>query len=49
VEPRLGSSGEIIRPIFEMADQASYSNLHFEEADLRLWRQLVTDELAEKN
>jgi hypothetical protein len=49
VETRLGSSGEIIRPIFEMADQASYSTLHFEEADLRQWRQLVMDELAEKN
>jgi hypothetical protein len=35
--------------IFEMADQASYSDLHFGDADLREWRQIVVNELAEKN
>ena len=34
-----------------MADQASYSDLHFEESDLRQWRQVVMNELqaVEKN
>ena len=51
IESRLGEESGTIRPIFEMADQASYSDLHFEEADLRDWRQVVLNELkaAEKN
>jgi hypothetical protein len=49
VESRLGLNNEVVRPVFEMADQASYSNLRFEEADLRQGRQLVLDEIAEKN
>ncbi len=49
VEARLGGQGENVRPIFQMADQASYSDLHFEEADLRQWRQVVVNELTEKN
>jgi len=49
IEARLGAGSETVRPIFEMADQASYSDLHFEEADLRQWRQVVLNELAEKN
>jgi len=49
VDARLGSGRENIRPIFEMADQASYSDLQFEDADLRQWRQVVLNELAEKN
>jgi hypothetical protein len=49
VEARLGDGIETVRPIFEMADQASYSDLHFAEADLRQWRQVVLNELAEKN
>jgi len=32
-----------------MADQASYSDLHFEESDLRQWREIILNELAEKN
>jgi hypothetical protein len=32
-----------------MADQASYSDLQFEEADLRQWRQVVLNELKENN
>jgi len=49
IEARLGNGTETIRPVFEMADQASYSDLHFEEADLRQWQQVVLNELAEKN
>ncbi len=49
VDARLGSGSENIRPIFEMADQASYSDLQFEDADLRQWRQVVLNELTEKN
>jgi hypothetical protein len=49
VEARLGEDSASVRPIFEMADQASYSDLHFEEADLRQWRQVILNELAEKN
>jgi len=49
VEARLGDNRENIRPIFQMADQASYSDLHFGEADLRQWRQVILNELAEKN
>jgi hypothetical protein len=49
VERHAGACGENVRPIFEMADQASYSDLHFEDADLRQWREAVLAELAEKN
>jgi hypothetical protein len=49
VEARLGEKSGTVRPIFEMADQASYSDLHFEDADLRQWRQVILNELAEKN
>lgn len=49
IEARLSDESETIRPIFEMADQASYSDLHFEDADLRQWRQVVLNQLAEKN
>ena len=49
VEARLGEAGVNIRPVFEMADQASYSDLNFEDSDLQQWRQAVMNELAEKN
>jgi hypothetical protein len=51
IETRLGDEGGNIRPIFEMADQASYSDLRFENSDLREWRQIVINELqpSEKN
>lgn len=49
IEGRLGDASETVRPIFEMADQASYSDIHFEDADLRQWRQVVLNQLAEKN
>jgi BatD DUF11 like domain len=49
VESRLGSANVNVRSIFDMADQASYSDLHFEDSDLQQWRQLVVNELAEKN
>jgi hypothetical protein len=47
VEARLGGEGQNVRSIFEMADQATYSDLHFEEADLQKWREVVVNELAE--
>ena len=43
------TKSETVRPIFQMADQASYSDLHFEESDLRQWREIIVNELAEKN
>jgi hypothetical protein len=49
VETRLGEESAHVRPIFEMADQASYSDLHFADADLHEWRRVVVNELAEKN
>jgi hypothetical protein len=51
VEAHLGTESETIRPIFEMADQASYSDLQFADSDLRQWREVVLNELqpAEKN
>jgi len=48
IEARLGDKLETVRPIFEMADQASYSDLHFADADLRQWREAVMKHLAEK-
>jgi hypothetical protein len=49
VEARLGDASQTIRPVFEMADQASYSDLHFGDTDLCQWRQVILQELAEKN
>jgi hypothetical protein len=49
VEARLGDPGATIRPVFEMADQARYSDLHFEASDLQQWRQAIVNELSEKN
>jgi len=49
VEARRADGIETIRPVFEMADQAKYSDLHFGDADLRQWREAVVNELAEKN
>ena len=49
IEAHLGDELETVRPIFEMADQASYSDLHFADADLRQWREAVMSQLAEKN
>jgi hypothetical protein len=42
-------TNENVRSIFTMADQASYSDLHFAESDLREWRQVVVNETGEKN
>jgi hypothetical protein len=47
VETRLGEAGANVRTVFEMADQAVYSDLNFADADLQQWRQVVVDELAE--
>jgi hypothetical protein len=47
VAARLGGEGQNVRSIFEMADQATYSDLHFGEADLQKWREVVVNELAE--
>jgi hypothetical protein len=47
LDSRLGEAGANARTIFEMADQAVYSDLHLGDADLQQWRQVVMDELAE--
>jgi hypothetical protein len=47
-QARPGAASNNVRSIFQMADQASYSGLHFEEADLRQWRGVVEEELMEK-
>jgi hypothetical protein len=50
IEARLGEAEvATIRPIFQMADQVSYSSLGFEDADLGEWRQIVVNELSETN
>jgi hypothetical protein len=49
VEARLHDGLDTVRPVFEMADQAKYSDLHFEDADLQQWREAVVNQLAEKN
>ena len=49
VEARLTTGLEAIRPVFEMADQAKYSDLHFGDADLQQWREAVVAQLAEKH
>ena len=48
VRLRLGGAAEPLCPIFELADQVSYSALHIGEADLAQWRAVVMNELAEK-
>jgi type II secretory pathway pseudopilin PulG len=47
LDARLGEPGANARTVFEMADQAVYSDLHLGDADLQQWRQVVADELAE--
>jgi hypothetical protein len=49
VEARLPADHENVRSLFAIADQISYSNLSFAETDLQQWRQVVMQELAEKN
>jgi hypothetical protein len=49
IEARMTTGLDTVRPVFAMADQAKYSDLNFEEADLRQWRQAIVTELAEKN
>jgi hypothetical protein len=51
IEARTSNPGGVLRPVFEMADQASYSDLHFAQTDLREWKQAVLHELdaVEKN
>ncbi len=49
VHARLGGEAEEVRPIFELADQASYSELHIGDADLAQWRTVVARKLAEKS
>jgi hypothetical protein len=48
IEARMEGEAGSIRTIFDLADQASYSDLQLGEADLRDWRQVVATELAEK-
>lgn len=47
IDSRLGEAGANARTVFEMADQAVYSDLQLAEADLQQWRQVVMAELAE--
>jgi hypothetical protein len=47
LDARLGAAGANARTVFEMADQAMYSDLNLAAADLQQWRQLVVSELAE--
>ena len=47
IDARLGEAGANARTVFEMADQAVYSDLQLADADLKQWRQVVVDELAE--
>jgi hypothetical protein len=47
LDARLGESGANARTVFEMADQAMYSDLNLAADDLQQWRQVVVSELAE--
>jgi hypothetical protein len=47
LDSHLGAAAGNSRTVFEMADQATYSDLNFGDADLAQWRQVVMDELAE--
>jgi uncharacterized ParB-like nuclease family protein len=48
LEARLGEAGANARTVFEMADQAMYSDLNIAAADLQQWRQVVVSELETK-
>jgi len=48
IESRLGEAGVNARMIFEMADQAMYSDLNLGVDDLQQWRQAVMSELETK-
>jgi hypothetical protein len=45
ISTRMNGAGDGIRPIFEMADQASYSGQNLGDADFRQWRELVVAQL----
>lgn len=47
LDARLGAGAENLRTVFELADQASYSDLHLGDADLQAWSQVVLDALKE--
>jgi hypothetical protein len=47
LDARLGEAGANARTVFEMADQAMYSDLNLAADDLQQWRQVVVSELAE--
>ena len=47
INARLNGAGDGIRPVFEMADQISYSGQEFGDADYRGWTQLVVTQLKE--
>ena len=47
VNARLNGAGEGIRPVFEMADQISYSGQEFGDADYRGWKELVVTQLKQ--
>ena len=48
LDARLGEAGANARTVFEMADQAMYSDLNIAAADLQQWRQVVVSELETK-
>jgi hypothetical protein len=45
IKARTNGAGEGIRPIFEMADQVSYSGQSLGDADYRQWKELVLAQL----
>jgi hypothetical protein len=45
ITSRMNGAGEGIRPIFEMADQASYSGQNLGDADYRQWKEFVVAQL----
>jgi hypothetical protein len=47
IDSRLGEEGGNARAVFELADQATYSDLQVDDADLLQWREVVVSELAE--
>ena len=47
INARLNGAGDGIRPVFEMADQISYSGQEFGDADYRGWKKLVVTQLKQ--
>jgi hypothetical protein len=47
IRSRLNGAGEGIRPVFEMADQISYSGQNLGDADYHRWKDLVVEQLKQ--